>query len=117
MAKKEDVYVQQLKSMGIWDEAFSGAVHDLAVLERERSRTRKDWKAAKDDEGAAEYAAALYDVLLRQQREIDALREALGLTPKSLRRIRGEFDGAPAKDETKGATVLDLVRARQRRQA
>lgn len=116
MAKKEDVYVQQLKSMGIWEEAFSGAVHDLAVLERERSRTRKDWKAAKDED-AAEYAATLYDVLLRQQREIDALREALGLTPKSLRRIRGEFDGAPAKDESKGATVLDLVRARQRRQA
>lgn len=114
MAKKEDVYVQQLKSMGIWEEAFSGAVHDLAVLERERSRTRKDWKAAKDDE---EYAAALYDVLLRQQKEIDALRESLGLTPKALRRIRGEFDAAPAKDETRSATVLDLVRARQRKQA
>lgn len=117
MAKKEDVYVQQLKSMGIWEEAFSGAVHDLAVLERERSRTRKDWKAAKDDEDAAEYAAALYDVLLRQQKEIDALRESLGLTPKALRRIRGEFDAAPAKDETRSATVLDLVRARQRKQA
>ena len=74
---------------------------------------------------AAILALSMYGIILsdqveqylRQQREIDALREALGLTPKSLRRIRGEFDGAPAKDESKGATVLDLVRARQRRQA
>ena len=126
MATKESIYIEQLKELGIWDPAFAGAVHDLAVLEREMSRTRKAWKATAEDGEAPSPLDEHYQIILQQGREIAKLREALGMTPKGLRRIRTARDeafrmsqqiadeDAEAADETaaESATVLDFVRAK-----
>lgn len=117
MASKEDVYIGQLKALGIWREAFRSAVHDLAVLEREQSRTRKAWKASAPDGKKPSPLDDHYQLILQQGAAIAKLRDELGLTPKSLRRIRGEFDATEAPLGEKEPTVLDLVRARQRKQA
>ena len=117
MASKEKVYIEQLKALGIWNEAFRGAVHDLAILERERSRTRKAWKATATDGKAPSPLDDRYQLILQQGAAIAKLRDELGLTPKSLRRIRGEFDAAVDPVSDKPSTVLELVRARQRKQA
>lgn len=132
---KEDKYIEQLKEMGIWEEAFRGAVHDLAVLEREQSRTRTAWKKTAEDGKAPSPLDGHYQLILQQGREISRLREELGLTPKALRRIRGSLDRTfrvssqvsdktadekAKSDETDGAdagqsggpTVLDFVKAK-----
>ena len=122
---KETKYIEQLKELGIWDDAFRGAVHDLAVLEREQSRARKEWKATAEDGEAPSMLDEHYQLILQQGREISKLRDALGLTPKSLRRIKTARDEAfrvgqqvedaqEAEDENRGeaSNVLDFVRAK-----
>lgn len=118
---KEDRYVQQLKEMGIWEEAFRGAVHDLAILEREQARTRKAWKDTAKGKDAPSPLDPHYQLILQQGRDIDRLRDSLGLTPKALRRVRGaRFDSTATEAEQNSAdvgaepaaTVLDFVRAK-----
>lgn len=117
MASKEDIYIGQLKALGIWKEAFRSVVHDLAVLEREQTRTRKAWKATAEDGKTPSPLDDHYQLILQQGAAIARLRDELGLTPKSLRRIRGEFDAAVEPVGEKPPTVLELVRSRQRKQA
>lgn len=126
MATKEQIYEQQLKDIGIWDDAFRGAVHDLAVLEREQARARKAWKESAEPGEKPSMLDEHYQIILQQGREISKLREALGMTPKGLRRIRTARDeafrmsqqvtdeDAEAANETaaESATVLDFVRAK-----
>lgn len=128
MATKEQIYEQQLRDMGIWDAAFKGAVHDLAVLEREQMRTRKAWKNTAEPGEAPSPLDEHYQIILQQGRQIASMREALGMTPKGLRRIRTARDEAfrvgqqvgdeepEAADETaqESATVLDFVRQKYR---
>ncbi len=109
---KETAYVEQMKALGIWDDAFRGAVHDLAVLEREQSRARKEWKATAADGEAPSMLDGLYQLILQQGRDIAKLREALGMTPKGLRRIRGELEAERRNRADEAPKVLDLVRAR-----
>lgn len=125
---KETKYIEQLKELGIWDDAFRGTVHDLAVLEREQSRARKEWKATAEEGEAPSMLDELYQLILQQGRDIAKLREALGMTPKGLRRIRTARDEAfrlsqqvgdeekAAEEQTaaESATVLDFVRAKFR---
>lgn len=111
MATKEEKYIEQLRALGIWDEAFRGAVHDLAVLEREQSRTRKAWKNTAEAGAAPSTLDEHYQMILQQGRDIARLRETLGLTPKALRRVKGTIstDAAPREDTP---SVLSLVRAK-----
>lgn len=87
--KREDKYIEQLKALGIWDEAFRPEVIDLAQLEREKQMAKKAWSATVPKGCKPSFADPLYQVLVGLRREILAHREALGLTPKSLRRLRG----------------------------
>ena len=123
MATKEQIYEQQLRDIGIWDDAFRGAVHDLAVLEREQSRARKEWKKTAEDGEAPSMLDELYQLILQQGRDIAKLRDALGMTPKGLRRIKTARDeafrvGQQVEDEleieqaAQSATVLDFVRSK-----
>ena len=41
---KEDKYREEMIALGTWHTAFAPMVHDLAILERELSRTRAAWK-------------------------------------------------------------------------
>ncbi|MBQ8109685.1 MAG: hypothetical protein IJ124_05965 [Clostridia bacterium] len=118
---KEEKYTQQLKEMGIWEDAFAGTVHDLAILEREQARTRKAWKETAEDGGAPSPLDPHYLLILQQGRDIDRLRDALGLTPKALRKLKGtKFENAAEnaaqrqneKDAEDAANVLDFVRAK-----
>ena len=100
---KEQIYEGQLETLGIYDEAFEGAVHSLCVLERELSRTMKAWKATAADKGSApSVLSPLYGVITQQRRDIASLRDALGLTPKGLQKLKGK-DAGPAPDAEKDA--------------
>lgn len=107
---KEEKYTSQLKELGIWEPAFAAAVHDLCILEREQSRTRKAWKAATAESEDPAFTDPLYGVIMKQGEAIQRMREALGLTPKGLRRFRHDFGAERDQPSGKPKTILELVR-------
>ena len=100
---REEIYTAQMRQLGIYHAAFDPAIHTLAIMEREQQRLLKRWKAS----GSSE-TSPLYTVITQQRRDILRYREALGLTPRGLERIRGE---TPRSDETtrRAETALDVV--------
>lgn len=86
---REQIYTEQLIALGVWEDAFAPVVKDLAKLERRRTRLEKDWSATVPKGGKPSFLDPLYDKLTQLDREILAYREALGLTPKALRKLRG----------------------------
>lgn len=111
---KEHKYKTALESLGIYHPAMDPAIHDLASLERECARARKAWKATAESGQAPSPLDPHYALIRQQQRDILALRNALGLTPMGLRRIRGTGVESNKPVETpKEPTVLDFVRARK----
>lgn len=110
---KEQKYIAELKKLGIYETAFDGTIHALCVLEREQSRTRKAWKATAEPGGEPSTLDQHYEMILRQDRMIHALRESLGLTPKGLRRLRAAFV-QPDQEDDRQATTLELIRGKRR---
>lgn len=104
---KEDKYRDQLIELGIWQDAFAPMVHDLAILERELSRTRAQWKATAEPGQAPDALDPHYAMIRQQTRDIMAMRDALGLTPKALRRVRTVSE---SDKPTGSGTVLSIVR-------
>ena len=106
----EDKYEAQLKELGIWQDAFEAEVHTLSMMERELRRVQKAWKAAQSDlvkarkDGGVEEKELVqllkavdgsYALILTLRRDILSHRDALGLTPKGLQRLRGKEGGMP----------------------
>ena len=114
MASKEIIYDDQLKALGIYDPAFDGAIHTLCILERELSRTMKAWKSTAADKSAAPSVTdPLYSAILSQRREILTYRDALGLTPKGLQRLKGKkSDDAATRSKNDIGSKLDAICAK-----
>lgn len=108
MTAKEKSYIEQLTVLGVYNPAFNGEIHQLCILERELSRARKEWKNTAPPDTAPSFTHELYAVIMQIQREILTRREALGLTPKALKRIKGAVAlDCPAEAEEK--TVFALI--------
>lgn len=100
MAKREDIYKSQLQELGIYQEAFDPEIKTLAELERELVRAKREWGATVKRPEKPSVGHPLYAVVCALRREILAHREALGLTPKALRRLRGQSgEGGPSTKE------------------
>ena len=85
---KEQVYIQQLQDLGVYDPAFDPAIHVLCIQERELSRAMKAWKATAAKNQAPLITDPLYQEIAKLRRDILARQDALGLTPKGLQRLR-----------------------------
>ena len=108
---KEAKYRRSLESLGIYHPAMDPLIHDLSVLERECSRTRQAWKRTAPPGSSPSPLDPHYALIRQQQRDILAMRNALGLTPMGLRRIRGAgVESNKPAEAPKQATVLDFVR-------
>lgn len=92
--RAEDKYRQQLQQLGVYEAAFDAEIHQLCILERELSRARKQWAATVPKGEAPSFTSPVYSVIVSLRRDILQHREALGLTPKALRKLRGA--AAPA---------------------
>lgn len=106
---REQKYTEQMQQLGIWDEAFAPEVRILAMMERELQRFTKEWK----NEGS-DPESTLWEEIKSQRRDILARKEALGLTPKALKRIKGvrwANEGDEQADAQK--TMLDIIRERR----
>ena len=108
--KKEDKYRQEMIALGTWHTAFAPMVHDLAVLERELSRTRAAWKRTAPPGKAPSSLDPHYQLIRQQCRDIMALRDALGLTPKALRRLKGVDTSEGTNEDPTPGTILSIVR-------
>ena len=114
---REEIYTEQLKALEIYDPAFDPAIKHLATLERELTRVKKEWS----DEGKAEglkkpsFKSKLYPVIQALRAEIERNRDALGLTPKGLKKIKGDYyetvrAGEMAEEvQAENVTVLDTI--------
>lgn len=87
---REEIYKEQLQALGIYEPAFDPEIKTLANLERDLTRAQKAWKATVPRGAQPSMLDPLYAVVCTLRREILAHREALGLTPKALRRLRGQ---------------------------
>lgn len=89
MGRKEQ-YIAQLRELDIYEPAFLPAVNDLVTTEHEYSRAMKAWREdAKRRNAPALTSDDAYAEVLRLRREVSSQREALGLTPRGLQKIRG----------------------------
>lgn len=104
---REQIYAQQLKALGIYDPAFEPAIKDLSQLDRDMTRARKEWSATAPPGGKPSMLDDHYQLILQIRRERAALRDSLGLTPKSLRRLRGPAE--PAVDQDLIGEKLDAL--------
>ena len=84
----EQQYEEQMRSLGIWEDAFAAEVHTLSVMERELRRAQKRHKELLTN-GLEKSADAVYTTILQLRRDILAHRDSLGLTPKGLQRLKG----------------------------
>ena len=120
MATREQIYRQQLQALGIYDPAFDPEISTLAKLERRKTRAEKAWSATAPPGGKPSFLDPHYQVIVQLEDKILAHREALGLTPKALRRLKGVYasfrngkqvqDEDPPEPASSNLTVLDLVR-------
>lgn len=81
---REEKYAEQLKALGIWDEAFMPELKKLGMMERELQRFEKRWR-----EEGADPESKLWSAIVVQRRDILTRKESLGLTPKAMSRIKG----------------------------
>lgn len=119
---REQKYTEQLKELGIYQELFEPEIHTLAELERDLQRLNKRWKAdgcptvARHSKGPATSDKTL-DAIMALRKEILAHRDALGLTPKGLKRLKREQfeasnseESSPVDASGEAANVLEFVR-------
>lgn len=96
---REKTYRAQLQELGIYEPAFEPEISTLAQLERELTRAKKAWSATAPKGGKPSVLDPHYQVICSLRREILTHREALGLTPKALRRLRGQDVSGPSQKD------------------
>lgn len=109
---KEDKYRQEMIALGTWHTAFAPMIHDLAVLERELARTRAAWKRTAPPGQAPSSLDPHYQLIRQQCRDIMALRDALGLTPKALRKLKGIDTSEGTNEDVTEYTPLAMIRSK-----
>ena len=109
---KEAKYKQMLIDMGVYEPAFDGVIHSLAMLERETSRLRSAWKKTAPPKQAPSALDPHYDKIRANERDIQAMRDSLGFTPRGLRRLRGREMDSPVDSHSEISRRLDALAER-----
>ncbi len=113
---REQKYIEQMQRLGIYDEIFEPEIHNLCIMERDLQRITKRWKekgyqtVEQTGRGPAT-TDKNFDAIMVLRRQILSMKDALGLTPKALARLKGK-PAAEATDEDEDlpkVTVLGFV--------
>ena len=86
---KEQKYRAQMQALGIYEEIFEPELQTLCRLERELTRAQKAWSATAAEGEAPSFLDDHFPIIQKLRAEILQHREAMGLTPKSLRKLTG----------------------------
>lgn len=114
----EDKIRGALEAMGVYNPAFDDEIHEYCILKREHSRTLKAWKAtAPDPKSPPSPMDELYPVIERQRRDLLAHRDALGLTPKALKRLQRSAAPEAAVEPAVSSPALSSALEQLRRRA
>lgn len=109
---REQKYRAQMEALGIYDPIFEPELTTLCQLEREHQSAKKAWSATALPAGSRpSFLDPHYSVIQRLRQEILQHREALGLTPKALRKLRGQPAELPSQQDQITAK-LDLIARR-----
>ena len=109
---KEQVYQKQMEELGIWKEIFLPELRTLCRCERELTRAEKAWSRTAPPGGKPSFLDDHFPVIQKLRVEILQHREALGLTPKALRKLTGA-EGAAGPDQQELITEkLDRIAER-----
>ena len=107
---REQKYKQDMQRLGIYDPIFDPEISTLCQMEREMQRAKKEWSRKAADGTAPSVLEDIYAVIQRLRGEILSHRNALGLTPQGLRKVRGaQAEGPDQKDLI--AEKLDKIAA------
>ena len=114
---REQEIIQQMKSLGTYDDSFLPSIKDLCTDERERSAMRKEWKATAEPGKRPSFVHPLYAEIKEKNRAIAKQRMELGLVPMGLRKLQAKMgtassDAAPiAGTPNQGfAALMDQIR-------
>ncbi len=109
---REQIYRQQLTELGIYNPAFDPEIKTLAQLERRLTRVQKAWSDTAPSGGKPSFLDDHYPIIVQLEDKILAHREALGLTPKSLRRLHGVTGCDTPQQQDMITAKLDQIAAR-----
>lgn len=109
---REQIYKEQLQDLGIYNPAFDPEIKTLAQLERRLTRVQKAWAQTAPPGGKPSFLDDHYPVIVQLEDKILAHREALGLTPKSLRRLIGVAGSDAPQQQDLITAKLDQIAAR-----
>lgn len=109
---REQIYKEQLQDLGIYNPAFDPEIKTLAQLERRLTRAQKAWAQTAPPGGKPSFLDDHYPVIVQLEDKILAHREALGLTPKSLRRLIGVAGSDAPQQQDLITAKLDQIAAR-----
>lgn len=113
---REEKYTKDLTALGIYDPAFDPEIKTLARLERELTRAQKEWSKTAEKGSAPSVTSKIYKTIQDLRAEILLHRDALGLTPKALKRIKGDYyetvrvGEMTEEPQPAAVTVLDMIR-------
>ena len=112
MATREQVYAEQLRK-GFDLRLKSRLINaEGAELERDLQRAKKAWRATAPAGVPPSPLDPHYTVITNLRREILAHRDALGLTPKALRRLRERGTGDAPDERSAIVARLDAIAER-----
>lgn len=106
---REQRYREQMIALDIYDEAFEPEISMLAQMERDYTRMRKVWSATALPGGKPSFLDPHYAVIQRLRSDILQHREALGLTPKALRKVADAAGSDAPQAQDLIASKLDRI--------
>ena len=107
---REEIYTEQLKVMGIYQPAFDPEIQTLAEMERDLQRVKKAWRETAKEGRKPSPLDPHFELINKMRREILNHRDALGLTPKAMKRL-SRVD-TKADEKTSITTRLDEIAER-----
>ena len=97
---KEQVYRDQMKALGIYQEILEPEIKMLAKIERQITRAEKAWSATATPPGSApSFLDPHFPIIQRLRDEATKHREILGITAKALAKITGFGSTSPDQSD------------------
>lgn len=109
---KEQIYRQQMTELGIYEPIFEPEIRTLARIERELTRAMKAWSDTAPPNGKPSFLDDHYPVIQRLRAEALQHREALGLTPKALKKLVGAAGTDAPQQKDLITAKLDQIAAK-----
>ena len=109
---KEQIYRQQMTELGIYKPIFEPEIRTLARIERELTRAMKAWSDTAPPNGKPSFLNDHYPVIQRLRAEALQHREALGLTPKALKKLVGAAGTDAPQQKDLITAKLDQIAAK-----